>query len=167
MITSKNVLPLLAGLAAATLAAPAWAVPDVHFMKAAAQGGMAEVALGRVAERNGSNPNVKQFGRQMVIDHSQANHELKMIAMKQGVALPKGLGPKNEALKAKLSRLHGAAFDRAYVKAMVADHEEDTMAFSKESKQGRNPQVKTFAAKYLPVVQGHLMMAQDMTKKGL
>ena len=86
-------------------------------MKAAAQGGMAEVALGKVAEQNGANPNVKQFGTQMVIDHSQANHELKMIAAKQGVALPKGLGPKNDALKAKLSRLHGAAFDRAYVKA--------------------------------------------------
>ena len=167
MITAKNCAPLLTALAMASLCAPALAVPDVPFMKAAAQGGMTEVALGKVAERNASSPNVKQFGMQMVRDHSQANHELKMIAANQGVALPQGLGAKNNALKARLSRLHGAAFDRAYVKAMVKDHQEDYGEFGKEFTRGRNKAARTFAAKYLPVIQGHLMMAQDMTKKGI
>ena len=161
------VLALLAACALAAPAATAATSPDIHFMRGAAQGGMTEVVLGKIAMQNGSNRYVKQFGRQMVRDHSEANHALRRIAINEGVALPKGLGAKNEALKRKLSRLHGAAFDRAYVKAMVSDHEEDLAEFQREANHGKDKRVRTFADKYTPVIQGHLMMAQDMAKKGI
>ena len=61
---------------------------DRHFMDKAAQGGMAEVELGQLAEQNASSQEVKDFGKRMVTDHSKANDELKQLASKQDVTLP-------------------------------------------------------------------------------
>ena len=170
MITRDRFTPFLTALALGALAIPVLAAPHaayLKFMKAAAQGGMTEVALGHLAAQHGANRGVRQFGMQMVRDHSQANHELRQIAAQDRVALPGGLGPKGNRLRARLSRLQGSAFDRAYVRAMIADHQEDIADFRRESRGGSNPPVRTFAGKYLPVIQGHLMMVQDLHHKGL
>src|SRR6476620_4549728 len=61
---------------------------DKTFMKKAAKGGMMEVTMGKVAEQNAKNDDVKSFGKRMVTDHGKANDELKSIASKKGVPLP-------------------------------------------------------------------------------
>ena len=53
---------------------------DATFMKEAAEGGMAEVALGQLAVEKASSSDVKTFGQRMVDDHSKANDELKQLA---------------------------------------------------------------------------------------
>src|SRR5882757_61262 len=58
---------------------------DQHFMKEAAEGGMAEVALGQLAADKASSPEVKEFAQRMVKDHSEANDQLKQIATQKGV----------------------------------------------------------------------------------
>src|SRR5438270_9265636 len=60
---------------------------DQLFVKDAADGGMAEVELGRLAVEKASNEEVKKFGQRMADDHSKANEELKDIAGKKNVAL--------------------------------------------------------------------------------
>jgi len=47
------------------------AAGDRSFMTKAAQGGMAEVELGQLAQQNGQSEDVKKFGKQMVDDHSR------------------------------------------------------------------------------------------------
>ena len=44
-----------------------------EFVREAADGGMAEVALGKMAVAQAQSPEVKQFGQRMVDDHSKAN----------------------------------------------------------------------------------------------
>lgn len=56
---------------------------DLAFMNAAAPGGMAEVALGRLAAEHGSNEAVKEFGQKMVTDHSKAGKKLGALAQKK------------------------------------------------------------------------------------
>jgi|ERR1035438_6687337 putative membrane protein len=89
---------------------------DRTFMDEAAQGGMAEVELGRLAEQNAQSPDVKDFGKRMVDDHSKAGDQLKQIASQNGVALPTEVSAKDNATKQRLSQLHGEAFDKAYIK---------------------------------------------------
>src|SRR6201996_4407489 len=119
---------------------------DQHFMKEAAQGGMAEVELGQLAADKASSPEVKEFGQRMVKDHSQANDQLKQIAMQKGVTLPSSPSAKDEMTKKRLSNMSGDAFDQAYMKDMLKDHKADIAAFEKESTNGKDPDVKQFAS---------------------
>lgn len=129
---------------------------DDAFAIKAAQGGEAEVKLGKLAAEKASDADVKAFGQQMVDDHTKANEQLKAIASEKGMKLPEEPGPKHQAMYEKLSKLSGAEFDKAYVKNMVKDHEEDVKDFTKESNKGKDEKIKGFATETLPVLQGHL-----------
>jgi len=137
--------------------------PDHAFVMEAAQGGMAEVALGRLAGEKASNDRVKQFGQRMVNDHSKANDELKALAQTKNISLPTALDAKHKATEDRLSKLSGAAFDRAYIQEMVSDHKKDVTDFQKESKSGGDPDVKAWAAKTLPTLEEHHLMVQDIS----
>lgn len=139
--------------------------PDSAFVREAASGGMAEVDLGRLATQNAESTDVKQFGQRMVDDHSKANDELKQLASQKKVDLPMDPDPKHKAVHDKLAKLKGAAFDSAYMSAMVSDHKEDVSAFQREAKSGKDPDVKAWAEKTLPTLQEHLKMAQDISAK--
>lgn len=136
---------------------------DRKFMDKAAQGGMAEVELGQLAEQNGQSSQVKAFGKRMVDDHSKANDQLKQLAEQKGVALPTGLDAKDQATKTELSKLHGAAFDKAYMKDMVMDHKKDIAEFEHASKTAHDPALKSWAGETLPTLQSHLQEAEKIT----
>lgn len=53
------------------------------FAKEAAEGGMMEVQLGNIAEKNAVTQSVKDFGKMMVDDHSKINDNLKDLAAKK------------------------------------------------------------------------------------
>ena len=126
---------------------------DKAFIKDAAKGGMMEVAMGRVAEKNATNSEAKNFGARMVKDHSKANEELKVIAKEKNVGWP----AEKEAGKWKS--------DKDYMDAMVKDHEEDLAAFEKEAKNGSDSDVKNFADKTAKTVRKHLEMAKEIDAK--
>jgi putative membrane protein len=54
----------------------------------AAQGGLAEVKLGQLAQSEGSSQAVKDFGQRMVTDYSKANDQLKSAASQANITLP-------------------------------------------------------------------------------
>src|SRR5437763_3834451 len=80
---------------------------DQQFMMKAAQGGMAEVQLGQLAKDHASSQSVKDFGQQMVDDHTQANNELKALAAQKNVTLPTDLSAEDKATMQRLSNLNG------------------------------------------------------------
>jgi putative membrane protein len=138
---------------------------DSAFMREAAEGGMAEVELGRLANQNGESADVKQFGQRMVEDHGKANDELKSLAKQKNVDLPTQPNAKQKALHDKLSKMKGAQFDSAYMAAMVSDHQTDVAHFQRQAKSGKDPDVKAWAEKTLPTLQEHLKMAQEVRGK--
>jgi putative membrane protein len=140
------------------------AMGDSHFAKEAAQGGMAEVKLGQLAQEKGSSDSVKGFGKRMVDDHSKAGDKLKEVASRENITLPTDISAKDQAIYDSLSKLNGAAFDRAYAKDMVKDHETDVAAFQKEAHGGKDDSLKSFASETLPTLQEHLKQAKEMTK---
>jgi len=131
----------------------------------AAQGGLAEVQMGKLAAQNASSPEVKQFGQKMADDHGKANDELMSWASKNSVTLPTDLDAKHKADQDRLSKLSGAAFDRAYMTAMVADHNKDVAEFKRASTTAKNPDLKAWAAKTLPTLEEHQTMAKDTSAK--
>lgn len=138
---------------------------DRKFLTDASQGGMVEVELGKIAAQKASNPDVKSFGQHMVDDHSKANDQLKQVATSKSVTLSDKLSPSKQKEVDKYNRLSGAAFDSSYVSHMVADHKMDVAAFEKESKKGKDADVKGFATQTLPTLKDHLKMIQDISSK--
>jgi putative membrane protein len=143
---------------AATMAA------DAGFVMKAAKGGMAEVELGKLAAEKASSADVKKFGQRMADDHGKAADELKALAKTKNITLPTEIDAKDRALLQRLSGLSGNAFDRAYMQAMLADHRKDVAEFRTESRSGKDPDVKAWAAKTLPTLEEHLKLAQDADK---
>jgi putative membrane protein len=136
---------------------------DTKFMKTAAMGGMEEVELGQLAAQKASSPEVKNFGQHMVDDHSKANDQLKQLAAQKGVTLPTSISKMQKHDMDKLAKLSGAAFDSAYVSMMVKDHKKDVADFQKESKSGKDSDVKSWASTTLPTLEDHLKMVQGIS----
>ena len=138
---------------------------DRTFVMKAAEGGMAEVELGRLAASKATDPDVKAFGQRMVDDHTKANDKLKAIASEEGITLPTELKGEAKSMHDKLSKASGADFDKMYMKHMVTDHKKDVAEFEKESKNGKDSDVKQFASDTLPTLREHLQMAQTTATK--
>ena len=134
--------------------------PDASFYKKAAEGGMVEVELGKLAQDKSPTQSVKDFGAMMIKDHSAANDRLKAIAERKEIKLPASPSVGQMATKAKLEVLSGTAFDKSYVKGMVDDHKEDIEEFQKEASTGQDADAKAYAAATLPTLKAHLKKIQ-------
>jgi putative membrane protein len=137
---------------------------DNQFVMDAAHGGMAEVRLGQLALQRSTNPQVKQFAQRMIQEHTQANTELMRLTTQKGINAPTDVGPKYQAAMMRLMQLSGANFDQAYMnEAGVNAHLESTAVYQRQAALGQDPDLKAFASRTLPRVQGHLEMASKMT----
>lgn len=134
---------------------------DAEFAVKAASGGMMEVELGNLAMTNGSSQQVKDFGQSMVSDHSKANDELKALAASKNITLPTTPNADMQKKIDDLKKKQGRDFDKAYIDLMVDDHNEDVDEFQKEGDKGNDPDLKSWAAGKVPVLQHHLQMAKD------
>jgi putative membrane protein len=130
------------------------------FMHKAAEGGLAEVELGKLAQQNGGDEAVKSFGQRMVTDHSQANEKLMTLAQNMGVELPTTVSKKDQKALDKLKGKTGESFDKAYARMMRKDHRTDIREFEHEAKHGKNEQLKEFAQTTLPTLKEHLSLAE-------
>ena len=137
---------------------------DSSFLKSASEGGMMEVKLGELAQRNASDPQVKEFGQRMMTDHSNMGNEVKALAGRQNVSLSADIGVKDKFTYERMSKKTGADFDKAYMADMVKDHKDDIAAFEKEAKSGSDPDVRNWARQTLPTLRAHLSEAQGLPK---
>jgi len=140
---------------------------DALFVSKAAIGGLAEVKSAQLAKSKASSANVKSFAEQMVDDHGKANQKLEELAKKKGIEVPKELDHEHQAKLDELSKLSGNAFDKAYVAQQKADHAATLQLMEDEAKNGKDPDLKRFAAKTKTVVAEHQARIQKIdTKKG-
>jgi len=129
---------------------------DTSFVKDAAKGNLAEVEMGKLAARKATSPEIKEFASLMIHDHSKANRELSTLAASKGVDVPKSASLSEDVSYTHLKMLSGKSFDDEYIKTMVNDHKEDVAMFQKAADNSQDPDVKHFASKILPILQGHL-----------
>ncbi len=134
------------------------------FVQSALQGGIAEVALGKLAAQKGTSADVRQFGEKMVQDHSQLNDRMEQVAQQIGVRSPKGLSKSDKKLEARLAALSCAQFDDAYIKAMLKDHKKDLSNFKSEADNASDAALRQVAQQGAQVIDGHLMLIEQIAK---
>ncbi|MBS0029569.1 DUF4142 domain-containing protein [Chitinophaga sp. 22321] len=131
-----------------------------QFAVDAANGGMMEVAMGKLAQEKAQNERVKAFGTMMVNDHSKAGDELKALAEKKGITLPAELSTEEKKHIDDLAKKTGKDFDKSYIDMMVDDHDKDVKEFEKASDNVTDEDLKTWARNTLPTLKAH----QDSAK---
>lgn len=161
-VVMGTVLAMSAGSALAGKAA----VPsqDQRFVMATAGVGIAEVELGKLASEKATSPDVKSFGQRMATDHSKAGDELKTLAQNKGITVPTEMDAKHKALRDRLMKMSGEAFDHAYIAAMVDGHRQAVTAFRTEARTGKDADIKAWSEKTLPTIEDHLKVAQSLNK---
>ena len=151
----KLIVPclLVAGIATtATAASPA----DRAFVAKVSQGGMYEVAAGKLAAVKGSTQDVRDFAVAEVHDHALVGAKLKAISAHEGIAIGAAPTPDFAAKLARLQKLAGPAFDRAYLADMAALHDADGAAFASEATGGGSAAYRAFGAETHRIVQRHI-----------
>ncbi len=132
---------------------------DTEFTVNAADGGMLEVKLGELAQANASSDQVKMLGKMMVDDHSKGNQELITLAKQKNISLPTSLSDKCQHDYNELAKKSGKDFDDAYTDFMVKDHKDDISEFKKEGENGKDDDLKRWAAGKVAILEHHLDMA--------
>jgi putative membrane protein len=163
--TTGNPAAISPATPASDVGMPSAKVPNTvdHIVtRQAAIGNTAEVALGKLAGQRAQNQAVKDFAKRMVDDHAKTNDKVVRLAKANGVAIPKEPDPDKKALQAQLEKLHGGAFDVAYINAQVGAHQETAHLLEHEIGSGQDERVKALAQETLPVVMRHLEMARDL-----
>jgi len=158
------VLSALATLAVAPSAFSADRMTPTEFATKASEAGTAEVELGKLATEKAAAADVKAFGQRMVTDHTKAGTELQALAAKKGLTVTKELNPMHKKALEDLRGKSGAAFDTAYAKQMVMDHNEAVALFT--GAEGLpDAELAAFAKKTLPTLKDHQKMAGHLGMK--
>lgn len=140
---------------------------DRKFVQKAAESGMFEVQVAQLASTKATDAQVKSFASMLVDHHTKANNELVQLANAKKVELPPGPPRGMRRDIEKLGKKSGEEFDRDFVRNVgVKAHEKDIKLFEKASKDLKDPELKAFAAKTLPVLQEHLAQAQKLPQSG-
>jgi len=133
---------------------------DQQIVIGMARANMAEIEAGKLALANSQNADVKAFAQHMIDDHTRALGDVSTLAQNKGVTLPTGPDAKHKAMAARLAKLKGETFDRAYMaQAGVNDHQQVHAALKKDEARAKDADVKALAAKLLPTVEQHLELA--------
>jgi putative membrane protein len=138
---------------------------DVEFLVEALHTGMAEVEMARLAQQRGT-PAVKEFGKKLEADHTRTAQEIKEQLGTQNVTTTRAeptVGAQTHA--AALAKLSGGEFDAAFLKLMVASHEEAIEKYGAQTHANPNKELSEFAAKTLPTLREHLATAQSLQRR--
>ncbi|WP_267382798.1 MULTISPECIES: DUF4142 domain-containing protein [unclassified Sphingomonas] len=154
----KLAIPFASALAfGAATAMAATATPDDRaFVAKVSQGGMFEVAAGKLAETRGSTQDVRDFGATEVHDHMLVGNKLKTISTSEGVPVASSLNAEFAGKLSHLASLSGTAFDTAYLTEMATLHDGDGAAFAKEAQDGGSAAYRAFGDESHRIVQRHI-----------
>lgn len=146
---------------AAAFALATAASPDMPFLAKAAEGDLAEVKASQLAQNRAASPAVKEYAAMMIADHGNHRPQVAALAKAKGVTVPQDVSPEHKAVHDRLAALNGAAFDRAFKAAMVADHQK-TIALYREGAKDSDAEVAALARQTLPVLEQHLAAARQL-----
>jgi putative membrane protein len=137
-----------------------------QFVTKAGVGGMFEIETSKLATAQSKNPQVLEFARMMIEDHSKAERELKELVGKgiagQDVTMPAKLDQQHARKLEQLQAAAGSDFDVSYKQMQLDGHREAVALFSAYAQTGDNPELKRWAGATLPTLQKHFQHVQRL-----
>ena len=137
---------------------------DKKFLDAAADINMSEAYLGKMAQNKAPEASIKDFGRKLVRDHTNAYETLTIVANKAGATIPKGIDVRRDRGVEELARAQSRKFDQRFLRAEVRDHTKALVEFRREAEHGHDADVKAYARQMIPTLEQHLQTAESLAK---
>ena len=131
---------------------------------------VADSAAGALAAEKGTNPDVKMYGRLMMVEHHALRVQAEALAKRRNLEprLPAG-DQSREQLRQTLEMLgrtpKGAEFDKAYVDHEVTFHEAVLETAQKALAATRDPDLKDLISKAVPNLEAHFDKAKALQVK--
>lgn len=147
--------------AATLLAASAGMAQQPPFLAKAAQGDMAEVDMGYLAQSHGTTANVRAYGKMLVDDHGAHREKIVKIAEARKITVPAAVSAGQKVAHDQMAEIKGADFDAAFKAHMIEDHQKDIAEY-KAQLAGGDAQVAALAKETLPVLEKHLAAAEKL-----
>lgn len=163
-----HIAALAAALTLPAGTASAQTVTDPQIAAIVVTANQVDIDAGKLAAAQGSSPEVKKFGEQMVADHSGVNKSAVELVTKLKVkpeenATSKALKAGGDKNLANLKSLKGAAFDKAYVDNEVAYHQQVLDAVDKTLiPSASDAELKALLVKVRPAFVAHLEHAKHI-----
>src|SRR6185437_7866279 len=130
--------------------------------------GKIDIVAAKQALAKSKNKEVRAFAKDMVRDHSEVNKEALALVKKLKVTpqdnpTSRALSTQAAAEYKKLAKLHGAAFDKAYVANEIAYHKAVDNALEKTLiPSASNEQLKSLLQTGLKIFEGHEQHAEHV-----
>jgi putative membrane protein len=130
-----------------------------------------DIDAGRLAQKGASAREVRDFGKQMVTDHTAVNKQATALVRKLKVtpeanSTSSSLKQGGDDNMSKLKKLKGKEFDRAYVDNEVTYHQAVIDAVDKTLlPSAKNAELKTLIEKVRPALVQHLEHAKSLQAK--
>ncbi|MEO6319078.1 MAG: DUF4142 domain-containing protein [Polaromonas sp.] len=166
-ITSSVIASLFAFATTAAFAQSA-APNDAQIAGIVVTANTVDINAGKLAQKMSKNKEVKQFGKQMVVDHTGVNKQTTALVKKLKVKpedsdTSKSLKDGGDANISKLKGLKGAEFDKAYVDNEVTYHQAVIDALDKTLiPNAKNAELKDTLEKVRPAFVAHLAHAKQI-----
>ena len=135
-------------------------VADNAFIMKVAEINMEKIKLGKLAQQRSSMGSVKELGKMMVTEHTQAMTKLAALAKTKMVTLPTVETGKLSADYKMLAAKMGKSFDKAYSDMMVNGHKEAIALFEKTNKETKDNDIKAMTGEMIPALKTHLEHAE-------
>jgi len=135
------------------------------FLNKAANSGLAEVQLAKLAQQKATIDAVKNFASMLERDHSAANEQVKTLAGQRNVSLPTAPSDDKQKMYTDMEKMTGKAFDKEYISMMVKAHNDGITLFEDTRSNATDVDVKNFADKTLPTLRMHLDSAKAIQKR--
>jgi putative membrane protein len=121
-----------------------------------------EIHMGKMAVNHALSADVKAFGKALMTDHAMADKKVLQLAKDENVSLTAGAPVPDTHLGREFT---GAAFDDAFAKEMLADHEKDIADVTAARDATTDAKLKALLTDLLPVLKKHEDTAQKLVDK--
>lgn len=152
------------GSGTATLSTP-------QIVEALSASDSAEIRPSQLAMQKSQNAEVKAYAQRMITDHGMLEDSLHALERQQNITpapspLSQQIDSQTQSMLQQLQGLSGAAFDQAYMQAMVQSHQAALNAVDTQLlPSAQDPQLRTaLQQKVRPIIVAHLESAQAIQR---
>ncbi len=132
---------------------------EAAFLIKAAELSLREIELAKLAQSNGGSVNIKEMAKRVQEDHVEFLKEIRKLAELRSISIPDELPVTTSETTRKLIGKEGNNFNNEYCDLMLEGQKEAIAIYKSASERLKDPAVKNWAGKALPVLRDHLDFA--------